>query len=199
MNRIGSILLLCAAGWSFGAQAEVKLTYKPPQLGAPDTRVGSGSRGLSGINRLAVLAPPHTALTATPQPALYWQIATSEPQQVEISLIRDGIEQPLLEKHFTLKPGNSIQALRLADEGITLQAGIEYRWSVALIADPEQRSADLVSSATLRFQPPATPLNTPQQQAEAGYWYDALAGLVETQSPQLQDFLRQGEVQVENF
>src|SRR5262249_28024530 len=80
-----------------------------------------------------------------------------------------------------------IQRLNLADKGVKLAPGVEYKWVVALITDSENRSKDLVASGVIeRIE--ATPAlkeklaagdsaARPAIYAEAGIWYDALSSL----------------------
>lgn len=173
--------------------AEGLLNYTPPQLGAPATRIGGGTRGFHlKIPQLEVLAPQHTALTGQAQPVLYWYVSESNMQHpIEITLTQDGVAEPLLEKQLPALPTSGLQAIRLVDYGVSLQAGEEYRWSVALINDPEQRSGDVIASATLRYQPLPSDITSIEQKAQAGYWYDALQTLVESHSPRTHELLEQ--------
>lgn len=174
------------------AAAETLLRYKPPQIGAPATRIGGGTRGLSAQKPyVEVLAPQNTALTSQPQPVLYWYLAQSGQQTIEITLIKDGVDQPLLETQLTAADKTGLQKIVLKDYAVSLQPGEEYRWSVAVVNDAEQRSGDLIASATIRYQTPTAPLTTVEQQAEAGYWYDALQQLLDSHSPLVNDLLKQ--------
>ena len=74
--------------------------------------------------------------------------------------------------------------LRLADFDFQLKENQEYEWFVFIVPDPEQRSADLIASGTIRYMEPPADLiprlnQTPAEQwyqvyAEAGLWYDAI-------------------------
>lgn len=187
-------LILCATQ---SAVAQGLLIYKPPQTGAPTTRVGGGTRGLSAeMPHLEVLAPLHTAFTAQAQPVLYWYLSRADVKSIEITITQEGVTAPLLEQTLPPIAQAGLQRIRLADYGISLQAGQEYRWSVAIVNDAEQRSGDIVASATVRYQVPASALVSIEQHAEAGYWYDALHQLVETHSPLVNDFLKQIDLKI---
>lgn len=176
--------------------AEGLLMYKPPRADAPETRTGGGTRGMQqNMPLVQVLAPSQTALTASAQPVLYWYLAEASENAVEISVTKEGEELPLLERQFpsVAKPG--LQSIELASYGARLNAGDEYRWSVALIGDLNQRSGDMVSSATIRYQPSETPLDIGQM-AQMGYWYDALHKLVGSHSAQVNDLLQQIDIQI---
>ncbi len=176
---------------AFPVVAGNAVVFKPPQMGAPATRVGSGSRGSSDHDaRLQVLAPEQTALTSQASPTLYWFISKAGPAKVEITLTQ-GEAEPLLEKTINGIEKSGIQAISLQDSAVKLQAGQEYTLTVALVNNPEQRSGDVVSSATLKYQVPTKPWADAAEMAEAGYWYDTLDELVTSKSPQLASLLKQ--------
>ncbi len=192
MNKTFASLLILAASLPSLSRAEGLLIYKPPQTDAPALRIGGGTRGFSlTMPPIQVLAPQHTALTSRPQPALYWYLAEPNQQTIEITLLKKGIEEPLLSRQLPPLSKAGLQSIYLSDYGVSLLEGKEYRWSVAVIDDKGQHSGDSVASASLRYQTPATPLSGVEQQAEAGYWYDALQQLIEKQSPQVDDLLKQ--------
>lgn len=162
--------------------------YKPPLRGAPASRVGGGSRGVeSALPRIAVLAPDHTGLTTREQPDLYWYISEPGATRLEITVINDQSIQPLLEKKLEIPTHAGIQRLRLKDLGIRLKPGVEYRWFVGLVSDPQQRSNDVIASGTIERNEPSAALKdvlakTGKQSlafayAEQGYWYDAIAAI----------------------
>lgn len=180
--------------------AQGLITYNPPQIGAPATRVGGGTRGLNtNMPQLEVLAPPQTALTNQSQPVLYWYLSPNDMSIVEISVIQEGVAPPLLETTLPPLQQAGVQRIRLADYGVSLQPGQDYRWSVAIVKDKEQRSGDIVASATLRYQMPAAPLDSIEQQAEAGYWYDALQQAIEKHSPLANELLKQIGLEIPAF
>lgn len=161
--------------------------YKPPLRGAPASRVGGGSRGADsgGAPRIAVLAPDHTGLTTQTQPDLYWYLSKPVATKLEITVINDQAVQPLVEKKLDTPTRAGIQRLRLKDLGIQLKPGIEYRWFVGMVTDPQQRSNDVIASGTImRSETPSTLTQklaqadkraVPFIYAEEGYWYDAIA------------------------
>lgn len=173
------------------AVADNAVVFKPPQMGAPATRVGGGTRGSSEHDaKLEVLAPEQTALTSQASPTLYWFISKAGQAQVEITLT-EGEAEPLLEKTINGIQKSGIQAISLQESGVKLQPGREYTFTVALINNPEQRSSDVVSSAVLKYQVPTNPLTDAAEMAGAGYWYDSLDKLISSDSPQLASLLKQ--------
>jgi hypothetical protein len=192
MNKTFVSALILAASFHPLTRAEGLLIYKPPQTGAPALRIGGGTRGISlSMPKVQVLAPQHTALTGRSQPALYWYLSEPSQQTIEITLFKKGVEEPLLARELPPLSKAGLQSIYLSDYGVSLQEGEEYRWSVALIDNQGQRSEDVATSASLRYQSPATPLSGVERQAEAGYWYDALQQLIESHSPLADSLLKQ--------
>lgn len=160
--------------------------YKPPMLGAPATRVGGASRSAQDSELiLSVLAPESTGLTRRAQPTLYWYCSKAIAAPLEFTLNDDHSVKPLVEMKVTAaQPG--IHALRLS---YTLKPGVEYQWSLAAIADPDQRASDTIASGTIKqVQPPASLAaqlkqaglrEQPFLYAQEGFWYDAIAALSE--------------------
>jgi len=161
--------------------------YRPPSRGAPQTRLGGGTRGdTRGLN-VAVIAPDHTGLSSTNQPDLYWFVSRPVAAPVEFVLMEvDGIE-PLLEKQLPAPETAGIHRISLANLGAKLQLGKEYQWSVSLVKDANARSKDTMAAGKIKVQPfieasqkaleTATPESAHLLYAEAGYWYDAISRL----------------------
>lgn len=188
--------VLCAALLlASSALADRPILFKPPLMGAPATRIGGGTRGITGESvKIQVLAPEQTALTSRAAPTLYWHVSGPSSRSVEVSLSLESESEPVLEKKLGQVAAPGIQAIRLAELGVELKAGQEYRWAVALVADAEQRSGDQFASATIRRETPAAPLIDAADLAAAGYWYDALEQLIESKSPQVDDLLGQVDI-----
>ncbi len=203
MKRITPVILLAAALLpTFAAQAERIISFTPPQLGTPEARVGGGTRGLpihpaQAAAQVQLLAASQTGLSSLSAPTLYWHTSNIPPYSVEVT-VQQGNNKPLLKKNIGFIKKAGIQAIRLADYGIKLTDGEDYTWSVALITDTKQRSADLLIDASIRYQKPTTPMSDFTQMTAAGYWYDAVAELVETKSPKLQDVLSQEGISIDN-
>lgn len=177
------------------AKADKPILFKPPALGAPATRIGGGTRGISGESvKIQVLAPEQTALTGRAAPTLYWHVSGPSSRNVDISLSLESESEPVVEKKLGQVAAPGIQAVRLAELGVELKPGQEYRWAVALVADAEQRSGDQFASATIRRETPSAPLTDAADLAAAGYWYDALEQLIEGKSAQLDELLGQAAI-----
>jgi hypothetical protein len=133
--------------------------YRPPMRGAPVARIGGGTRG----------------------------IGETTPARLEVTVINDEAIDPELEE-VVATPGHAgIQKIDLAKSGTKLEPGLEYRWFVSVVADPGQRSNDIVASGTIQRITPEGSLKTRiagadertlvRIYAEEGVWYDAIDGL----------------------
>ena len=162
--------------------------YKPPLRGAPESRIGGGTRG-PGDNRpqLTVLSPSHTGLTIMASPTLYWHASHHSQLPLEITIINEATLNTVLEVRKPNSGNAGIHHINLADHGIELKHGVEYRWFVTLVSDENQRSNDIITSATIkRIVAPDSLASTlakykeikhPVIHAEKGIWYDAIDGL----------------------
>lgn len=170
------------------AQTDKPVVYRPPLRGAPTRRVGGATRGDERWDLvLAVLAPEQTALTADASPDLYWYLSKADSRPAVFALIRDDRIEPVVEVTLTGRPAGGIAKVALADIGVQLEPGVLYEWSVALVTDPDARSKDVVSSATLLRREPNADLRHDVEDADlsakaalyagAGYWYDAIGAL----------------------
>ncbi|MCB1920725.1 MAG: DUF928 domain-containing protein [Candidatus Competibacteraceae bacterium] len=160
------------------------LVYKPPLNGAPARQVTGASRGAEEQTVLLPLAPDHVGFTTRPQPVFQWYAAGALNGKLEFTL-NEG-RKTVLETPVPLgKPG--VQSLRLAEYRLSLKPGIEYAWRIALVADDEQRAADLIAGGAIRYEPAsadlqaqikkAKPQEKPAIYAGAGQWYDAVESL----------------------
>jgi len=164
--------------------APLGIVYKPPLRGAPQARVGGGTRGSGSEAVLQVLAPDHVGLTTQAQPTLYWYARTASVARFEVALIDAEAIDPLLEVETDAGMSAGVQHLNLGDHGISLQPGVSYQWSVALVADADNRSSDLVASGVIeRIELDESQDNRirgshgmqrVQALASEGLWYDAL-------------------------
>ena len=169
---LASFCLVLPAGAQQGEEPE----YNPPARGAPSGRVGGGTRGLR-ILPLAALAPDHTGLTISAQPALYYFLPAISGVRVAVRLANEPNAQPLLDKDFAPPAKTGIQRLELKALGVTLSPGVEYRWTVS---DSRTSSTGMIR----RIEPSqelARKLNgVPSGRgrytllAREGVWYDAL-------------------------
>jgi Domain of Unknown Function (DUF928) len=163
------------------------LLYHPPDVsgGVLPIRVGGGSRG--GQNEgvvLEVLVPDQVALTTHAQPTLYWYQSKAAKTLCELTLTQPKKAKPLLVLRSNGPTSAGIHALKIADHKVILEPKVVYKWSVALVVDPANRSQDIIANGVIQYVPASSELtaklagaNASQAAsayAAAGIWYDAL-------------------------
>lgn len=164
--------------------------YTPPQRGAPARRVGGSSRGVTALPAVLVLAPDHVGLTASENPSLYWYLSRPTSVRVEITLIDDKGETPLIEYALENAQGPAVHRLDLAKHDIRLKPGVEYQWSISVVPNPKERSNDVMAGAAVkRVEAPAAvgalrargvgADELARAYASEGLWYDAIAAYSE--------------------
>lgn len=166
--------------------------FRPPAgNSSASARVTGGSRGVGDHKvSLDVLTPDGIGLTTQEQPSLFWYQSQPADAKFELTLVQDDEPEPLVEMTVERSVKAGIQRLRLADQGVKLVPGVEYKWVVALVAaDPDARSGDQISSGMIKRiaatpelkarVAKADPAALAGIYAEAGVWYDALAALTD--------------------
>lgn len=190
MLSVGSLFFVPPVGADTAKPTNVSaaaMVYKPPMRGAPASRIGGGTRGTGKDNFvLSVLAPDHTGFSSQAQPTLYWYASGPSTTKLEVTVIADTAERPLLTQNLKVTRGG-VQSFDLAKHGITLKPDTEYEWFVSAIPDAAQRSKDITSGGTIRRVAPdpaiqariaaAGERQAPLIYAEAGLWYDAIDAL----------------------
>ena len=159
------------------------IQFRPPTRGAPTRRVGASTRSAGAPIRLQVIAPRTAAYTGDPSPTLYWHVADTDLPAVVTVIVDDRID-PVIEIPVGV-PSAGLHATDLADHGIRLRPGVGHEWSVALVADPQARSRDIVASARFVHRPggPDLPADADRGArlaalAAGGYWYDLMRALL---------------------
>jgi hypothetical protein len=145
--------------------------------GSLESRRSAPAGVASGLPEVRALGPEHVGATSSASPTLYWFLSGPSRVPVEIRLAAEDAAEPLLELRLEPPVGAGLHNLRLDRRGIRLEPGVTYRWFVALIPDPANRDADLVSGAAVRMAPAGSlagpPAGLAHALAAAGYWYDA--------------------------
>jgi hypothetical protein len=162
--------------------------YVPPKRGAPLARVGGGSRGVDdGLPYISVITPDHVGYTSLTQPVLYWYISEDMKTRFEFALINDDDIEPMVEVTSEQQMTAGLNSMNLADHGVSLEPGVAYQWSVALVSDANKRSSDIVSSGQIELLELTAALQAALENAsgdervmlyaQQGYWYDSFDGL----------------------
>jgi hypothetical protein len=144
--------------------------------------VRSASRG-PGAPRVFAHAPDHVGLTRQAAPRLWWSVSEAAPQSVTITLVDDREIDPVLEVEIAGPQLPGLASISLADHGVSLEPGIEYRWFVTLVVDADRPSRNQISAGSIKRVPlddaaEARVDGTPPAErghalAAQGYWYDS--------------------------
>ena len=203
MKTIALAVVLAAIGFAQepaappAAPKRTLLKYTPPKTEGTGMRTdgdGGSRAGGTKLPSLYVLAPDHTALTTQEQPSLFWFQEGPAPKGVdarfELTLVDPKNPKPLLKVGTALDSqkdgGAGIHRIQLARQKVKLDPGVAYKWSVALVPDPKNRSQDLVASGVVQMTPASPDLAAELAKADAdkvsayaskGVWYDALSAL----------------------
>ena len=166
------------------------LLYVPPRKGAPapGIRRGGGTRGTNkSLPMISLLAPEHVGFTLQEQPVLFWFTPTNHNLSYEFTLIAESAEAPLIETKLASPTRGGVHQIRLADYKVKLIPGERYQWSVSLVMDPEEPSANVVAKGAIErvsrdkleqsLPNDMSKVDAPRRYAEAGVWYDALMAL----------------------
>jgi hypothetical protein len=164
-------------------EARALPTYRPPRRGSPRAKVGGAMRGTRALPTPLALAPAHLAQTVSTRPSLFWHIdaVPSSGSVIVFTLMDEEGIDPLAEIALDPPAQPGIQRIRVADHGVTLEPGMEYEWSIALIPDRAHRARDIVSTSYIRRidEPAELALRHPGVNtfAALGLWYDALESI----------------------
>lgn len=181
-----SLGLACVPAAAQSTAAKSAPVYTPPSRGAPSRRVGGSSRGTAGsLPSVTVLVPDAVALTTSDQPTLYWYLSKPTSVRVEVTLIDEKGETPLIEYAVKDAAGPAVHAIELAKHNVHLKAGVEYQWSISVVPDPNERSNDVMSAGVVKLVDAPAPVASARAKgmdkealartlAANGIWYDAL-------------------------
>jgi hypothetical protein len=161
--------------------------YQLPKVGKPTGRLGGGRRGVAtDAPEVYALVPDHVGYTASQQPALFWFMSEGAAGELkfELTLIDESSIDPVIDSGFAMPKTPGLQRIDLAKHGVSLAAGEEYQWSIALVTDDSDRSKDIVSSGWIERVPASSELAARVTQAgpsgaaavygAEGLWYDTL-------------------------
>jgi outer membrane biosynthesis protein TonB len=165
--------------------AMADLEYDAPEGAADRPRVSSALRGGALRTSLTAVVPEHIAQTGKAQPSLFWHVdVLPDPSLPFTFTITDEASLETLVRAALPRPERpGLQRIDLRDFNVELTPGTEYRWSVFLRPDPNQRSLDRLAQGWIRRVETA-PLadgvaQATAQAASRGLWYDAVAGVVD--------------------
>ncbi len=182
------ILMLVLAAESASAMLAVKpLVYRRPAEATTAVRVDGRLRAAEDVLvTLTVLAPEELGLTSRPQPCLFWYQSRGSQTRFELTIVRGSDAKPVFEAELAPIDAEGIRQFSLRDHNVKLEPNVEYRWTVAIVTDPENRSKDAVASGMIKHVLPseklaarlaANPTDRAFVYADEGFWYDSLEEL----------------------
>ena len=162
--------------------------YVPPRRGQPRARVGGSVRGSTvALPSVLALVPDHVAHTARSQPTLLWHLDRLPSGRATLTfrfnLTSEKDIDPLIAVELEMPTQPGLQRIDLARYGFSLETGQEYRWSVALVTDSENRVRDVVTLGWIERVEEADTSGADEDAAAqadttslaaAGLWYDAV-------------------------
>lgn len=171
------------------AKESKRITYRPPSKLKRAIRTGgTGARGCDRLSRIEVmpLVPSnHVGQTLLKRPTFLAYVSGAK--TLEFTLVEPNIEKPLVVK--TVEPdAQGLVRVELPETAPDLAVGKDYRWSVAVVCNPNRRSNDVFAQSWIQRVESSTELqqklsivSSEQERAriyaEAGVWYDAIAAL----------------------
>ncbi len=140
-------------GQSEGIANQRTFSFVPPNRGIPGRREGGGTRGdectQGNLSRLVALMPEKSlGLTTESYPQFFWFIPKTTARFVEFKLYDVDKQHingtPIYQTMFAITGEPGIASLKLPSEaGIPpLESGQDYRWSLSLVCNPENRTRD---------------------------------------------------------
>jgi hypothetical protein len=210
---LGSSLILTTAFAQNPAPADAKaadgaaapvpkrtvLKYTPPKGATGGIRIDTdgGSRDGEKLPAMSVIAPKGPATTTSEHPSLLWfqdgpiPEKFSKTARIDVTLLDPKTPKPLLKVSSPLagnkQGGAGIHRIMLGKQKVTLEPGVAYKWTVALVVDPLSRSQDGFTSASIQRVPMtkeleselknAAPGDKAAVYAQNGVWYDAVEAI----------------------
>lgn len=203
----GSEQLSTQLGIGSAAIAAPRYTPRSSQGKAPRRTVGTGSRGCLDLSEAPtgtltlLVSNESTGYTTSGHPTFFWYLSNPVSVPMEFSLVEPGNPETVY-KQTIANPIAGINQIQLPTDKPELVPGKLYKWSVALVCNPERRSADVIAQAFIQRELPSSSLaeqlstaTSKIQQSEIfaanSFWYDSLAAL----SPASSDSNQQAIVQ----
>lgn len=182
--------------------------FKPPRRGVPGRREGGGTRDpyacVQGnpARLMAIMPETNLGLTNAAHPRFFWYSPKTRAKFAEFTLTKaneatPADKFPVFTTTFSITGTPGVVSLSIPTLIPPLAVGQDYRWSLALICNPENRKQDIkVDGWIQRIAPDAdlagklakaTPGDRPLLYASSGVWFDTLTTLAELRCANPQD------------
>lgn len=179
----------------------------PPRKDAPRSgTAGGGSRTDSlacassiqtKTKTLTALSPgKHVGLSHNRRPVLFVYLPKTNAQVAELSLF-DAKMNGIYQTNISVANNKGFIAIQLPDSAPSLVKNQPYYWSFALTCNPNDRTEDLVVGGWVEYRQlsqnllweliKASKVERVSLYARNGYWYDAVATIIELQQKEPQN------------
>lgn len=125
----------------------------------------------------------YAGLTLSASPQLWWSVSGDTDVPIQITVVDESAVDPLLRVEFPEPHSAGLHAIDLAQHGVKLEPGVDYRWFVSLLVGPDRPSRNPVAAGALRVIPESDSRRAAAEQtiaserghtlARLGLWYDA--------------------------
>ena len=153
---------------------------------------GGATRGKSCLKKKELLIPltPYNlvGLTLAKHPTFFWNMPDSTAKFLNFTILADGETENLYESKLPIPNAAGIMSFTLPQNAPQLEINQTYKWSINVVCDPEDSSANIRMSAWVeRIQPDASLLQKLQNSdfrnlsnvyGEAGIWYEGLNAII---------------------
>ena len=171
-------------GVSVSPPAQAPIWVPRIRHGAPASRIGGATRSQSESVTIRTLVPEvdEAALTLAAQPQLYWHLSPGTTHSVNFTLLDPDATDPIVDTIIEGPVQAGVHVVSVANYGVQLEPGRNYEWFVAVVPDPDNRSADSVARGVIiRVTDPelasqvasSEPDSTTGLWAQSGIWYEA--------------------------
>ena len=190
-----SILMTQPAGLANNLPPQLLSQFEPGNVGAPGRREAGASRSdiptcPASTKRLTALVPVNSYTKTTQKyPTFFFSIppelAQVEGQQVEF-VLQDDKYNELYKANYKLGGSSNIVTINLPEfSGVKpLEVNKDYRWSFAIVCNPDDRAGDYFTNGLIRrvaLSNQGKPV-TPDQQFQTYFdnqiWQDALNDVI---------------------
>jgi hypothetical protein len=154
-----------------------------PQNAGWNRTFGAVRSGKLGTRVEAVAPGNHTGLSFSASPRLWWRLDGPTEYAIQLTIVDDNAIDPVLRIEIPGPHPAGLNAIDLSQKHLALETGVDYRWFVALVVDPERPSRNPVSEGSIRVVEDsdarrgsvasADSASRGHSLAEQGIWYDA--------------------------
>ena len=134
--------------------------------------------------QLKSAAPDHVGLTLQQSPVLYYFVSKATALPTRFTLRNADTRDVVADVALSSPTTAGFWPIRFKDYGIVLDPGVDYRWVVRVIRNPDSPSEDLVAGGSIECCPEeliyldvprVCTTDTVVEYAKNGIWYDTFA------------------------